>query len=150
MTELSGVWSKDELIEYFERTTVPLRLACTTPSGNLWMVSLWYLYDGDALWCATAASADIVDLLRKNPSVAFEVSTNDPPYTGVRGNGTASVEPDSEKELLRELVTRYLEDADSRLARELLSDDRTEVTIRIEPNRLHSWDFTARMGEPSP
>ncbi|MGA9399361.1 MAG: pyridoxamine 5'-phosphate oxidase family protein, partial [Haladaptatus sp.] len=93
---------------------------------------------------------DIVDLLRKNPSVAFEVSTNDPPYTGVRGNGTASVEPDSEKELLRELVTRYLEDADSRLARELLSDDRTEVTIRIEPNRLHSWDFTARMGEPSP
>ncbi|MCO8256169.1 pyridoxamine 5'-phosphate oxidase family protein [Haladaptatus sp. AB618] len=150
MTELSGVWSKDELIEYFERTTVPLRLACRTPSGNLWMVSLWYLYDGDALCCATAASADIVDLLRKGPSVAFEVSTNDPPYTGVRGNGTASVEPDSEKELLRELVTRYLGDADSRLARELLSDDRSEVTIRIEPNRLHSWDFTARMGEPSP
>lgn len=149
MTELSGVWSKDEIVAFFDRTTVPLRLACNTPSGRLWMVSLWYVFEDDTLRCATGANADIVGLLRNDSTVAFEISTNDPPYSGVRGNGTASVEPDPEKDLLRELLRRYLGGTDSRLARRLLSDDRTEVTIRIEPDRLHSWDFTQRMADAS-
>ena len=83
------------------------------------MVSLWYVYEEDTICCATAASADIVGLLRNDPSVAFEVSTNDPPYSGVRGNGTASIEPDPEKELLWKLVNRYLGDTDSKLAQNL-------------------------------
>jgi nitroimidazol reductase NimA-like FMN-containing flavoprotein (pyridoxamine 5'-phosphate oxidase superfamily) len=149
MTEHSGVWAKGEVAEFFDRTPVPLRLACNTPSGRLWMVSLWYVFENDTLCCATGANADIVGLLRDNSIVAFEVSTNDPPYSGVRGNGTASVEPDPEKDLLRDLLSRYLGGTDSRLARELLSDGRTEMTIRIEPDRLHSWDFTARMTETS-
>ncbi|WP_231187163.1 pyridoxamine 5'-phosphate oxidase family protein [Haladaptatus sp. DYF46] len=149
MTELSGAWSKSEVVEFFDRTAVPLRLACNTPSGRLWMVSLWYLFEDGTLCCATGANADIVRLLRNDSTVAFEVSTNDPPYSGVRGNGTASVEQDPEKDLLRELLGRYLGGTDSRLARELLSDGRTEVTVRIEPDRLHSWDFTAQMGDTS-
>jgi Pyridoxamine 5'-phosphate oxidase len=149
MTELSGAWSKSEIVAFFDRTTVPLRLACNTPSGRLWMVSLWYVFEDGSLCCATGANADIVRLLRNDPTVAFEVSTNDPPYSGVRGNGTASVEQDPEKDLLGELLGRYLGGTDSRLARELLSDGRTEVTVRIEPERLHSWDFTARMADAS-
>jgi nitroimidazol reductase NimA-like FMN-containing flavoprotein (pyridoxamine 5'-phosphate oxidase superfamily) len=145
MTRYTGTWEADGVAAYLDGARVPVRLACRTPSGRLWMLSLWYRFRDGTLQCATAASADVVEYLRADGDVAFEVSTNEPPYRGVRGNGVASIAPDSGKELLRDLVERYLGDAESGLARWLLRDDREEVRIRIEPETVYSWDYTDRM-----
>lgn len=151
--EIRGSLSQDELGTFLEESTIPIRIGCRTPSGRLWMLSLWYRYrpaDGaDADWlleCATAADADVVSFLADDPDIAFEVSTNEPPYAGVRGRGTASIDPDPEKETLRALLERYLDGTDSRLARNLLREDRDEVTITIEPTVVSGWDYTTRMG----
>jgi hypothetical protein len=64
---------------------------------------------------------------------------------GVRGSAEATLSPDEEKSLLRELISRYLGGTDSRLARRLLDADREEVRIRIEPTRAHTWDYSERM-----
>ncbi|WP_336024335.1 hypothetical protein [Halobellus salinisoli] len=46
--EVTGAWSRPELTEFLDAERVPVRLACHTPSGHLWMLSLWYLWtDGD-------------------------------------------------------------------------------------------------------
>lgn len=145
--EFSGVWSPDEVERFLTETTVPIRLACRTPGDDLWMLSLWYEYVGDEFRCATGADADIVEFLRSTADVAFEVSTNDPPYRGVRGRGTASIGPDHDKAQLTRLLDRYLGGTDSSLAESLLSPDRAEVHIRITPEKLYSWDFSERMGD---
>jgi hypothetical protein len=90
-------------------------------------------------------NADVVRFLRNDSEVAFEISTNEPPYRGVRGNGTASMSPDREKATLRTLVERYLGGTDSALAEWLLSDEREEIRIRIQPHEMYSWDYTERM-----
>lgn len=144
---LSGAWDAGETERFLESSTVPLRVACRTPDDEPWLLSLWYLYRDGALWCATGADADVVRYLRHDGGVAFEASTNNPPYRGVRGNGTASIDSDPEKQLLRELLERYLGGTDSTLARRLLSPDREEVRIRIDPARLYTWDFTDRMAD---
>lgn len=144
---LSGAWDAVETERFLERTAVPLRVACRTPNDEPWMLSLWYLYRDGALHCATGADADVVRYLRHDDRVAFEVSTNDPPYSGVRGNGTATVESDAGKSLLRELIERYLGGTNSTLASRLLSPEREEVRIRIDPTRLYTWDFTDRMAD---
>lgn len=145
--QIYGAWSADEVGRFFEEATVPVRLACHTPSDRLWLVTLWYeLADGTFL-CATGRDATIVEYLERDASVAFEVSTNEPPYRGVRGNGRAVIGPDPDKAVLRSLLERYLRGTDSRLADRLLDDDREEVAIRLEPDRLCSWDYTERMGE---
>jgi nitroimidazol reductase NimA-like FMN-containing flavoprotein (pyridoxamine 5'-phosphate oxidase superfamily) len=144
----TGPWSNEEAATFLESATVPVRLACRTPDGGLWMLSLWYEWvggDEPELCCATGADADVVRYLRANDEVAFEVSTNDPPYRGVRGRGTATIEPDEGKALLRSLLERYLGGTDNELGAFLLDDEREEVRIRISPERLHSWDFTDRM-----
>jgi nitroimidazol reductase NimA-like FMN-containing flavoprotein (pyridoxamine 5'-phosphate oxidase superfamily) len=124
---------------------VPVRLACHRPDGGLWMLSLWYRREGESLQCATGAGADVVEYLRADGAVAFEVSTNTPPYMGVRGNGTATVEPDGEKTVIRALVERYLGGTESSMAQHLLAEDREEVRVTVEPERLYTWDFSERM-----
>lgn len=141
----TGPWSPEETRTYLEERTVPVRLATRTPSGRLWMLSLWYLLRDGALWCATSAEADLVTFLETDAGVAFEISENEPPYRGVRGSAEATVRPDEGKALLRDLLERYLGGTDSRLARQLLDEDREEVRIRIDPTRTHTWDYTSRM-----
>ena len=68
-----------------------------------------------------------------------------PPYRGVRGQARASVIRGEGGRLLGELIDRYVGARDSRLARRLLTGAADEVTIRITPTRLASWDYTERM-----
>lgn len=109
------------------------------------MLSLWYRYQDGQFEMATAANAEVVRYLRADADVAFEVSTNKPPYRGIRGAGTASIEPDENKAVLGDLIERYLGGTDSELARYLLGADREEVRIIVNPSKLYSWDYSDRM-----
>jgi len=146
MDRLTGDWDRERTEQFLDEQTIPVRLATHTPQGGLWMLSLWYRYRDGALECATGANAKVVEYLRSDEAVAFEVSTNDVPYRGVRGAGTADLAPDDDKAVLRDLIERYLGDTDSRLARSLLSPDREEVRIRVDIDRAYTWDFSDRMG----
>ncbi|QLK27842.1 pyridoxamine 5'-phosphate oxidase family protein [Natrinema zhouii] len=149
MTDFRGAWSEDEVATFLQEATIPVRIATHRPDGSLWVVTLWYRYRDGALECATGANADVVRFLRNDPTVAFDISTNDIPYRGIRGNGTVELSSDSEKEVLRDLIERYLGGTDSSLARRLLDDDRDEVRIRLEPRTVYSWDYSERMGTDS-
>ena len=143
--DIRGSLSADEIESLLEAETIPMRLATRTPADRPWMLSLWFEYVGGRLLGATSATADVVAHLEHDPEVAFEISTNEVPYRGVRGRGTAAVEPDPEKAQLRSLLWRYLDGTDSPLAQRLLADDRDEVRIAIEPDVVYGWDFTDRM-----
>ena len=142
---LTGPWTHSDLSAFLDETVVPIRVSCHTPSGGLWMLSLWYRYEEGHLWCATGTDADIVRFLRADPHVAFEISVNEPPYRGVRGQGTVTIEADPEKAVLRDLLERYLGGTDSTLAQRLLSADREEVSLRIDPTTAATWDYSDRM-----
>lgn len=144
MATVTGAWDRDE-IERFLESSIPVRLACRTPADRPWVLSLWFRFMDDKLVCATSRQADVVRFLDHDPVVAFEISTNNYPYKGVRGNGTASIEPDADKAVLRSLLERYVGGTESAFADRLLADDREEVAIHIKPDRLYSWDFSERM-----
>ncbi|WP_137287426.1 pyridoxamine 5'-phosphate oxidase family protein [Halorussus salinisoli] len=147
MPKFRGTWSQAEVESYLDEAAVPVRIACHRPDESLWMVALWYRYRDGTFECSTWARADVVTYLRNDSEVAFEVSSNHPPYRGVRGNGSASLSRDEGKSVLRDLLERYLGGTDSELATWLLSEDRDEVRIRIRPRRVYSWDYTDRMEE---
>ena len=147
--ELRGAWTEPEVTAFLEEATIPIRLATHRPDGSLWLVALWYRYRDGMLECATGASSDLVRFLRHDPAVAFEVSTNDVPYRGIRGTGTVELAPDDDKVVLRALLERYLGGTDSDLAAWLLDDDREEVRIRIDPHEIYSWDYSERMADSS-
>lgn len=145
MTTFSGAWSEQQVFTFLQTISVPIRLATHRPDGSLWVVALWYEYREGDFYCATGSNAQLVRYLEHDADVGFDVSTNDPPYRGVRGNGTTSVQRDEDKTVLRGLIERYLGDTDSPLARQLLSDDREELRIRVRPQEMYSWDYADRM-----
>lgn len=147
MPTWTGAWSETEAESYLRERAIPIRLGCRTPSGGLWMLSLWYQYRDGAFHCATGADADVVRYLNADPGVSFEVSDNEPPYRGVRGAGTATIAHDDDKEQLETLLVRYLGGTDNELADRLLDADREEVRIRIDPSKLYTWDFADRMAD---
>jgi len=143
---VTGAFSRSEAAAFLNEHAVPLRLACHG-QGGLWTVTLWFRYfdDRGVFECATGRNAELVRMLDANPEVAFDVSTNEPPYRGVRGNGRVELVPDENKERLRDLMDRYLGGTETPLADTLLAPEREETRVVIHPDRLHSWDFAGRM-----
>lgn len=132
---------------YLTHTKIPLRLSCTTSSGWPVVLSLWYLQEGQALYCATQQGAKVVSYLEHDPRCALEIAGDLPPYCGLRGQARAVIEPDRGPAILEKLLVRYLGGTDSSLAQKLLAKSDTEVAIRLEPVNIHTWDFTPRMQE---
>lgn len=131
---------------------IPLRVSVETRAGPL-IVPLWFEWDGASFWCASHRSAAVVAALAAEPRCAFDLSTNEMPYRGLRGRGRASCHPELGGAVLERLIDRYLPDRDHPLARWLLSRRDAEVAIRITPDWQTSWDYSARMaglGEPAP
>ena len=147
MTIITGAWSETRLENFLHESRVPIRIATQRGDGSLWMVALWYQYQDGSFECATGANAQLVRFLKRDSKVAFDISTNHPPYRGVRGNGSATISSDDSKTTLQTLIERYLEDTQSDLAKWLLNDEREEVRIRISPDKMHSWDYANRMQE---
>ena len=137
-------------LRLLEDARVPLRLACVGASGWPVIVSLWYLLEDGELWCATPAEAAIVGLLRASPRCGVEVSTNLPPYRGIRLRASASLVEARGDEILERLVQRYLGRTDSPFARWLLGRGVRETAIRLAPVSAQQWDFRERMAGSLP
>jgi hypothetical protein len=139
-----------QMSEFLQQMRIPLRLACTTKSGWPMVISLWYKYQDGNLYCATKRSSRIVSYLRNNPRCAFEIAADQPPYCGVRGQATASIDENTGAAILEGLILRYLGGMDNCLAKNLLNNRDEEVAIMLGPIRVFSWDFTDRMENVAP
>jgi len=140
----SGPWGFDEITQFLADSVIPLRLATNGASGPL-VQSLWFAPEGTELWCCTQHTSLLTRRLERDDRVGFEVAADAPPYRGVRGTGIAHVSDDRVEITLRTLIHRYQGDETTQLSEWLLSRIESEVTIRIEPRTLSSWDYSPRM-----
>lgn len=144
MQVVSGPWGVDQVTRWLDDARIPVRLSVLAPRGPL-VVSLWYRFDGEAIWCATRSGADVVAHVRSDARVGIEVAPDLPPYRGVRGTGRAEVVPERGADTLELLLDRYLDAVNEPLAEQLRGNADDEVALRIGSLTLTSWDFSARM-----
>lgn len=122
----------------------PLRIAVPTRHGAL-IVPLWFVFQSDRIWCASQNDSLVVRALEGDPRCAFDLSTNEMPYRGVRGRGSVRCLPELGGEVLGQLIDRYQVNRASQLARWLLSRSDSEVAIEITPLWQSDWDYSERM-----
>ena len=138
-------WSRAAIAKFLGDTVIPVRLAALDREHRPVVMSLWFVYRDDCLWCATQRTARLIALLSDSPVVGFEVAGDAPPYHGVRGQGTVVLSPQDGPRVLEELIERYLDRRDSGLARWLLARRDREVAIQIRPDWMTAWDYRERM-----
>lgn len=142
---LTGPWSQSEIEAYLQAAVIPARVSVVSKSGWPVIVSLWFLYEGQTIYCATRPTARIAKLLAGQPRVGFEIAADTPPYRGVRGQGVAALGVGDGGALLTRLIDRYMGKAETPFRKWLLAGADGEVAIAIRPVRLMSWDYRARM-----
>lgn len=141
---VSGPWDRAQVTRWLVGARIPIRLAVLAPRGPL-VVSLWYRFDGEAIWCATRRGADVVARVEADHRVGIEVAPDVPPYRGVRGTGRAQVVAERGAATLDQLLERYLDEVNAPLAAMLRANADDEVALRIGDLSLTSWDFSGRM-----
>ena len=139
-------------MECLTNSKIPIRLACMSISDWPIVVSLWYTYLNEKVYCATQNTAKVVKYLRKNPKCGFEIAGDSFPYRGVRGYGKASIVENKGEEILRMLIQKYLTGKETtisslKLYKLLLSKGhlQNEVAIEIVPAAIFKWDYKKRM-----
>ena len=144
--------SEDIIMECLTNSKIPIRLACMSISDWPIVVSLWYTYLNEKVYCATQNTAKVVKYLRKNPKCGFEIAGDSFPYRGVRGYGKASIVENKGEEILRMLIQKYLTRKETtisslKLYKLLLSKEhlQNEVAIEIVPAAIFKWDYKKRM-----
>lgn len=145
--EIKGPWDAAQVEAFLHGAAWPLRLACTGGDGFPRVVSLWHRYDSGCFYCVTHRDSKLTALLRNNHKVGFEVSPNEPPYHGVRGQGLVSLHEEGGAETLRAHLQRYLGGTDSGLAQWLLSRSEDELLVRVNVIRMFCWDYRERMAD---
>ncbi|MEE4662034.1 MAG: pyridoxamine 5'-phosphate oxidase family protein [Halieaceae bacterium] len=142
---IAGPWDHEQVRQYLDDTTFPLRLACVASDGFPRVVSLWYRYQQGSFYCVTHRDSKLTKLLRRNHKVGFEVSPNEPPYYGVRGQGLVTLAEQGGAAMLQEHLQRYLGGTESGLAQWLLSRAEEELLVQVQVTRMFSWDYRQRM-----
>jgi hypothetical protein len=145
MQVVTGPWSADAIERYLQTAVLPIRLASIAPDGFPIVSSLWYVFEGGSIWCATQRTANVAERLEREPRCGFEIAADSIPYRGIRGRARATLDAQRGAFVLRRLLDRYLGGTESRLASRLLAREDSEVAIRLDDLRVSSWDFTARM-----
>ena len=140
-----SAWSPAEIRAFLSKTVIPIRLACNARAGFPLLLSVWFLFEEDHLWCAVQRDSKLARCLAADDRCAFEVAGDEPPYRGVRGQGRAALVAARGEEILGRLLDRYLGGRESDLGRWLLGRASDEVAIRIAPAWVTAWDFTERM-----
>lgn len=143
----NGPWSAAQIRAFIQDRRIPLRFACITTTNYPLVTSLWYLWQEDAFWCAVQQDSRVAQYCRRTPRCGYEVAADSPPYQGVRGTADVTIVPAVGPDILRQLILRYLQSDESKLARWLLSRSATEVALRIAPRHAYSWDYSQRMSE---
>jgi PPOX class probable F420-dependent enzyme len=119
-------------------------LATLNPDGTVHLVAMWFRWDGTAILIPTHRTTRKAMNLARNPSatVMIDDSRGGFDLRGITLIGNADLVPAPEAlELNRSIHRRYVTDDGLRLEpvqRYLATDD---ITIRIRPTRVSSWNL---------
>ena len=145
---IRGPWNKEQIERFLHETVIPVQLACNGPTGFPTVASHWFQYIDGEIYCAIQSDSHIAALLERDPRCAFEVAVQEPPYRGVRGQALASLDRGRGPGCLQDLIDRYLDASNTRLAQWLSSRSDNEMALVLTPVSISSWDYEARMSRP--
>jgi PPOX class probable F420-dependent enzyme len=130
--------NKAQLDEFLKGGRLLMKLATLTPSGDPYVVPVWYEYDGTCFFVVGRPKNRWVAHLRQDPRVSACIDTCEAPYTRVLVQGTAEILDDHYRWTGLQRAIDYL---GKERGRQYFQEtkDIPRVLIRIRPSSIVSW-----------
>lgn len=138
-------WDEIQITRFLKSSKVPIRLSFLNKKQEPKICSLWYECDDGAIWSASHKNSYLINQLKHNASISFEISSNEYPYKGIRGKVEIELLMKDADNILGNLISKYLGSGNSKLSSWLMSRAEDEYVIKINPTLVNSWDFSHRM-----
>jgi PPOX class probable F420-dependent enzyme len=155
--------SKEEIDSFLQQKFVA-RLTSIRPDGYPHTTPLWYVWDGESLWCELGAGArprQHIRNLRRNPKLCVIIDRDARPEHGgvfdaqgvvIRGTVELSTDEALQEEVMRKVLRKYVGDEGEQYLDVLLQDGKpgkNRVIVKIKPERIFAWDFRKQQGSES-
>ncbi len=134
-----GFMISKDMVQFLISSDIPVRLSCLSSSNWPMVVSLWYVYKNEKLYCATQNTSKIIGYLKHSPKCGFEIAGDH-----------ASIHNDKGEDILRMLLEKYLKGKETSVLYRLLLSEKhlqNEAAIEIVPVRTFEWDYKKRMSD---
>ncbi len=121
-------------------------LATLAEDGSLYAVPMWFRWDGTSVLICTSARTRKIRNLRRNPraTVMVDQCRGGMEVRGVMLVGSAEIIEGTEaRELNRSIHLRYVTAQGLALPEVRGYLDTDDVTVRVRPDRVTTWDLTA-------
>ena len=134
----------DPLVQELLKGRFIASIATENPNGQIYMVAVWYWFDGTHIFVATSSRSRKARNLQSAPKVALMIDSRDPVASyGVTISGSAQIlSGQGSQNKNKEIHRRYLSSAalsDARVGPVFAGWD--DVTIQIMPQSVISWDM---------
>jgi PPOX class probable F420-dependent enzyme len=132
-----AIMTESEWREFVSAGTRTGKVALTRKDGSPHVTPVWFVLDGDDLLFNTGVESLKGRILRRDPRVALCVDDQEPPYSFVMIDGTATLDDDLDElsKWARHIGARYMgaDRGDEFAARNAVPG---ELLVRVTPTRV--------------
>ncbi|MFF2847265.1 PPOX class F420-dependent oxidoreductase [Streptomyces sp. NPDC058001] len=125
----------DDLKKYLDDSRAFVTVATVLPDGRPHLTVVWMIRDGDDLLFSTTVDRQQGKNVARDPRVTVLISPADNPYTYAEVRGTATVTPDTTKELVNTLSHKYT-GQDYATFNPASKNDGDRVIVRVTPDKV--------------
>ena len=134
----------DPLVRQLLEKTYVASLASHNQDGSIHMVAVWYWFDGEKVFVATASGSRKARNLQSNPRISLMIDSRDPAASlGTTIIGKAVIlTGDASRQMNAKIYQKYLSAAaiaDPKVGPVFAAWD--NVTIEITPDSVIAWDL---------
>ena len=133
--------SQDELVAFLNEAPLA-RLSSMNPDGTIHIASVYFKYDNGDILIGTQDISHKIRNIKNNPNVTLLIDDQEPPFRGVLIYGVAALEYEDVIAKRASIFSRYMSAEDAQSSAADLANRFQSVVIRIQPNKVISYDYS--------
>ncbi|HJP41478.1 MAG TPA: PPOX class F420-dependent oxidoreductase [Dehalococcoidia bacterium] len=130
-----------EVRAFLNEMAVPCVISTLRPDGSPITSATLYGFIGEDVVVSTPAKRNKARNVREDPRVSFIVDTKEAPYRGIAIEGTAELTEDTNGNVLRSILERYVSFESALETSDRLESMGQRTILRIKPERVRTWGF---------
>ncbi|MER7792102.1 PPOX class F420-dependent oxidoreductase [Streptomyces sp. NPDC097640] len=125
----------DGLKKYLDESRAFATVATISPDGRPHLTVVWVIRDGDDLLFSTTVDRLQGKNLSRDPRITVMVNPPENPYVYAEVRGTATLTPDTDKEVLNKVSQKYTGE-DYATFNPASKDDGERLVVRVTPTKV--------------